>query len=182
MKTGGKQKNLYMLALMLLIAAVALACVWTFMNNKTASSDRTITPVPTVNAPEETIDPNAQTTASQAASAAQTPAPAKGKTMSTVVYYQDNYGYLVPVQCKVPAEDGIAKATLSLMVKSTANDMQAARLGLRTVLPDGCTGIIARAIEPFPARRCFPAEGAVLPCPPAWRHTPASSTVLAARS
>ena len=28
MKTGGKQKNLYMLALMLLIAAVALACVW----------------------------------------------------------------------------------------------------------------------------------------------------------
>ena len=57
-------------------------------------------------------------------------------TVDTVVYYQDNYGYLVPVQCKVPAEDGIAKATLSLMVKSTANDMQAARLGLRTVLPE----------------------------------------------
>ena len=38
--------------------------------------------------------------------------------------------------CKVPAEQGIAKATLSMMVKSTANDMQAARLGLRTVLPE----------------------------------------------
>ena len=137
MKTGGKQKNLYMLALMLLIAAVALACVWTFMNNKTASSDRTITPVPTVNAPEETIDPNVQTTASQAASAAQTPAPAKGKTMSTVVYYQDNYGYLVPVMCNVAQQDGVAKATLSLMVKSSENDMNAARLGLRTVLPEG---------------------------------------------
>ena len=61
---------------------------------------------------------------------------AEAGTVSTVVYYQDNYGYLVPVQCKVPAEDGIAKATLSMMVKSTANDMQAARLGLRTVLPE----------------------------------------------
>ena len=57
--------------------------------------------------------------------------------MSTIVYYQDNYGYLVPVMCSVPLEDGIAKATLSLMVQSANNDMQAARLGLRTVLPEG---------------------------------------------
>ncbi|MBR1820302.1 MAG: GerMN domain-containing protein, partial [Clostridia bacterium] len=51
-------------------------------------------------------------------------------------YYQDNYGYLVPVMCSVPMEDGIAKATLNLMVQSVGNDMQAARLGLRTVLPE----------------------------------------------
>jgi len=56
--------------------------------------------------------------------------------VSTIVYYQDNYGYLVPVMCSVPQEDGIAKATLGMMVKSAGNDMQAARLGLRTVIPE----------------------------------------------
>ena len=75
-------------------------------------------------APEESAAPEADAQSAEAG------------TVSTVVYYQDNYGYLVPVQCNVPAEDGIAKATLSMMVKSTANDMQAARLGLRTVLPE----------------------------------------------
>ena len=61
------------------------------------------------------------------------------KKTSTVVYYQDNYGYLVPVMCSVPMADGIAKATLSMMVQSPDNDMQAARLGLRTVLPENTT-------------------------------------------
>ena len=61
------------------------------------------------------------------------------QTMSTVVYYQDNYGYLVPVMCKVAYEDGIAKATLKMMVQSPENDMNAARLGLRTVLPENTT-------------------------------------------
>ena len=61
----------------------------------------------------------------------------KSGTVDTIVYYQDNYGYLVPVMCSVPEEEGIAKATLGLMVQNTANDMQAARLGLRTVLPEG---------------------------------------------
>ena len=41
--------------------------------------------------------------------------------------------------CTVPMEDGIAKATLNRMVKSSENDMAAARLGLRTVLPEGTT-------------------------------------------
>ena len=80
-------------------------------------------------APEGTVAPEESAEPEEAQSA-------DAGTVDTVVYYQDNYGYLVPVQCKVPAEDGIAKATLSLMVKSTANDMQAARLGLRTVLPE----------------------------------------------
>lgn len=66
----------------------------------------------------------------------QTMADAQVETVSTVVFYEDGEGYLVPVTRQVPKTDGIAKATLSLMVKDGANDMQAARLGLRTVIPE----------------------------------------------
>lgn len=61
------------------------------------------------------------------------------ETVSTVVFYQDGDGYLVPVTRRVEKTEGIAKATLGLMVKSAENDMQAARLGLRTVIPEGTT-------------------------------------------
>ena len=61
------------------------------------------------------------------------------ETVSTVVFYQDGDGYLVPVTRQVEKTEGIAKATLGLMVKSAENDMQAARLGLRTVIPEGTT-------------------------------------------
>lgn len=61
------------------------------------------------------------------------------ETVSTVVFYEDGEGYLVPVTRQLPKTDGIAKATLSLMVKDSQNDMQAARLGLRTVIPEGTT-------------------------------------------
>lgn len=57
----------------------------------------------------------------------------------TVVYYEDGDGYLVPVQREVERQDGIAKATLSLMVQSPRNDMDAARLGLVPVVPEGTT-------------------------------------------
>ena len=57
--------------------------------------------------------------------------------VSTVVFYEDGDGYLVPVTRKVEKTDGIAKATLNLMVKDSQNDMEAARLGLRTVIPEG---------------------------------------------
>ena len=67
----------------------------------------------------------------------QTLAAQKGDTVSTVVYYEDGDGYLVPVTRQVEKTDGIAKATLNLMVKSGENDMQAARLGLRTVTAPG---------------------------------------------
>ena len=140
MKFTGKERKMYILALGLLVAAIALACTWTMWerpSSQTSLSAETPTPAPSETpAAEET--PQSEGTASPEES----PAPedegqdAEAGTVDTVVYYQDNYGYLVPVQCKVPAEDGIAKATLSLMVKSTANDMQAARLGLRTVLPE----------------------------------------------
>lgn len=59
------------------------------------------------------------------------------ETVSAVVYYQDGENYLVPVTRQIPKTDGIAKAALSLMVKSPENDLQAARLGLRTVIPEG---------------------------------------------
>lgn len=60
-------------------------------------------------------------------------------TQETVVYYEDADGYLVPVQRDVKRQEGIAKATLSMMVQSAKNDMDAARLGLTPVLPEGTT-------------------------------------------
>lgn len=59
------------------------------------------------------------------------------ETAQTVVYYQDGEGYLVPVARGVEKTDGIAKATLNLMVSSSPNDLAAARLGLRTTIPAG---------------------------------------------
>ena len=61
------------------------------------------------------------------------------ETQATVVYYQDGEGYLVPVTRQVDKTDGIAKATLSLMVQSSVNDLAAARLGLKTTVPEGTT-------------------------------------------
>lgn len=58
-------------------------------------------------------------------------------TQPTVVYYQDGEGYLVPVTRQIDKTDGIAKATLNLMVQSSANDLAAARLGLKTTVPEG---------------------------------------------
>ena len=144
MKFTGKERKMYVLALALLVAAIALACTWTMWDrpsSQTSQSAETPTPAPSETpAPEatpalegaETPEGSAEPDVSPEATAQS----AEAGTVNTVVYYQDNYGYLVPVMCSVPAEDGIAKATLSLMVKSTANDMQAARLGLRTVLPE----------------------------------------------
>ena len=144
MNFSGNQRKMYLLALVLLIVAVALACTWSLWQ-KPADSAASPAPTsePTAEAEPSTLPgaepaqtPEAaddQAASAGTESASETEEAAK---VSTIVYYQDNYGYLVPVQCKVPAEDGIAKATLSLMVKSTANDMQAARLGLRTVLPE----------------------------------------------
>ena len=63
----------------------------------------------------------------------------QAQTQTTVVYYEDGDGYLVPVQRDVERQDGIAKATLNLMVQSARNDMDAARLGLIPVVPEGTT-------------------------------------------
>ena len=72
--------------------------------------------------------------------ASETAVSASGREMqTTVVYYEDGDGYLVPVQREVERQDGIAKATLSMMVSSARNDMDAARLGLTPVVPEGTT-------------------------------------------
>lgn len=68
-----------------------------------------------------------------------TAADAAQDMQQTVVYYEDADGYLVPVQRDVARQTGIAKATLSLMVQSAKNDMDAARLGLSPILPEGTT-------------------------------------------
>ena len=58
-------------------------------------------------------------------------------TREVTLYYKDLAGYIVPVNCEIPWEEGIAKATLKQMVSSEQNDLQAARLGLLTALPEG---------------------------------------------
>lgn len=125
MKTTSSQRNLYLLALALLVIAVALAVFWTVWGGGSASPEPTHTPAVQ---PSSSPEPGADL-------AVDAPADVQAK-METVVYYQDNYGYLVPVMCNVAQQDGIAKATLKMMVKSPENDMNAARLGLRTVLPE----------------------------------------------
>ena len=65
--------------------------------------------------------------------------PVTDDSMNTVAYYQDDNGYLVPVMRSIGAEEGIARATLNLMVKSVYNDMEAARMGLRCVIPENTT-------------------------------------------
>ena len=129
MKITSSQRNLYLLALILLIIAVALACIWTFGGGGQTASQIKATPSPQLTA---TATPGTEV-------AVNAPAGETQQTMSTVVYYQDNYGYLVPVMCNVAYQDGIAKATLKMMVQSPENDMNAARLGLRTVLPENTT-------------------------------------------
>ena len=137
MNISGNQRRIYLLSLAVLILAVAVACAWSLWR---APADAVVSPAATADpqarepseAPADQTSPeDVQTGASQPAQKA-----ADGPKVSTIVYYQDNYGYLVPVQCQVPMADGIARATLSMMVQSPANDMQAARLGLRTILPE----------------------------------------------
>ena len=134
MNLSQNQRRMYWLALAVLATAIALGCAWMLWPRPAASTAPQAAQPQAVRAPE-TAAPSATVAPSAAAQETAASAPAARKA-STVVYYQDNYGYLVPVMCSVPMEDGIAKATLSMMVQSPSNDMQAARLGLRTVLPE----------------------------------------------
>ena len=138
MKITGSQRKLYLLALALLVVAVALACAWTFWGGQEAASGALVSPSPAPDA--QSAPPVSPTPGATGEEALSQHAPEGAeRTMSTVVYYQDNYGYLVPVMCNVAQQDGIAKATLKMMVKSPENDMNAARLGLRTVIPENTT-------------------------------------------
>ena len=139
MHISQNQRKVYLLALALMVTALALACAWAIwhtpadvVQSPPVTAAPTAEPLPSATAPASDAAVSPEETADAAASASQA-----AKKVSTIVYYQDNYGYLVPVMCSVPLQDGIAKATLGMMVQSADNDMQAARLGLRTVLPEG---------------------------------------------
>lgn len=54
-----------------------------------------------------------------------------------VVYYQDGEGYLIPVTTHVNEQEGVAKAALNLLVQTGQNDLAAARMGLKTTIPEG---------------------------------------------
>lgn len=87
---------------------------------------------------------------------------------STVCWYEDGDGYLVPVTRQIPLQDGIAKATLALMVQSSENDLAAARMGLTNVIPEGVTidldisGGKARVDMSAEALNCSSAEDELL--------------------
>ena len=56
---------------------------------------------------------------------------------NTVLYYQNDMGYLVPVMRQIPWETGIAKAALSNMIDSTMIREDLSYIGLSPVLPAG---------------------------------------------
>ena len=140
MNFSRSQRRVYWMALALLVAAVVLFGAWSIWHRATdTASAPAQTPLPAkTTAPAASPEPSPAPTGQEGADA-QADTSRDAAKVSTIVYYQDNYGYLVPVMCSVPMEDGIAKATLSMMVQSANNDMQAARLGLRTVLPENTT-------------------------------------------
>ncbi|MTI46691.1 GerMN domain-containing protein [Sporosalibacterium faouarense] len=55
----------------------------------------------------------------------------------TVLYYQNENGYLVPVKRKIPWETGIAKAALRSMIDSPAVREDISAIGLEPVIPTG---------------------------------------------
>lgn len=124
MKFLSDQRKLYLLAALLLALTIILCFVWKLWSEP--------------DAPQAPRPTSALVTPTPLPIVTQTPSPSPDtSTVSTIVYYQDNYGYLVPVMKRIENQQGIAKATLSLMVSSPRNDMEAARLGLRTVMPEG---------------------------------------------
>ena len=130
MDLNSNQRKIYFAALAVLIAAIALACAWGILSRPASTA------VQPTRLPELTARPAPGSPAPVSTPAVSLGPDTASRGVNTVVYYQDNYGYLVPVMCTVPSAEGIAKATLGLMVQSPQNDMQAARLGLRTVLPE----------------------------------------------
>ena len=129
MKLLSDQRKLYLLAVLLLALTIILCFVWRIWREPASPPDASASLSPATPTPLPIITPSVPTDG--------TPAPSPSAKVDTIVYYQDNSGYLVPVMKRIENQQGIAKATLALMVSSPRNDMEAARLGLRTVLPEG---------------------------------------------
>lgn len=60
---------------------------------------------------------------------------ADAKSKDIIAYYEDDNGFLVPVNTKIPWEEGIAKATLRSLVKGNEIEQRIAKSGLHGVLP-----------------------------------------------
>lgn len=61
----------------------------------------------------------------------------EAKMKDILAYYEDEYGFVVPVNTQIPWEEGIAKATLRSMVVGSEAEARLARSGLHGVLPEG---------------------------------------------
>lgn len=120
------RKRMYMLTALILAVTLLLLAAFTRDDGGERETEAVPANTPAPYTAQETENPHKPT---------QEP----DETMNTTVYYQDNYGYLVPVTRTIRAEEGVARATVNLMVKSVYNDMEAARLGLRTVIPENTT-------------------------------------------
>ena len=75
----------------------------------------------------------------------------------TLLYYQDDSGYLVPVMRKIPWEEGIAKATLAKLVESPEAQEDFMSMGLRALLPAN-TRILGMSINDGLAKVDFSKE------------------------
>ena len=70
----------------------------------------------------------------------------EAKVTNIMAYYEDEYGFVVPVNTKIPWEEGIAKATLRSMVAGSETEKRIAQSGLHGVIPEG-TEIRGMAIK-----------------------------------
>lgn len=59
------------------------------------------------------------------------------KMTDIMAYYEDENGFVVPVNTEIPWEEGIAKATLRSMVVGSETEKRIAQSGLHGVLPEG---------------------------------------------
>lgn len=60
---------------------------------------------------------------------------AEAKSKEIIAYYEDEKGFLVPVNTKIPWEEGIAKATIRSLVKGNEIEQRISKSGLHGVLP-----------------------------------------------
>ena len=59
------------------------------------------------------------------------------KKIDITAYYEDENGFVVPVNTEIPWEEGIAKATLRSMVVGSETEKRIVQSGLHGVLPEG---------------------------------------------
>lgn len=58
------------------------------------------------------------------------------RMVDIMAYYQDENGFVVPVNTEIPWEEGIAKATLRSMVVGSETEKRIAQSGLKGVIPE----------------------------------------------